>query len=171
MQFEKNTDSNKTSVYNDLLFCSCLHFSCAEPPSRLVSSLSRPANLVSYLISWLSLKRNNCSRTMHLLEVLHIRQQHDTNRNKNTPNVKERAKEKLCRVFGKHLRAFWYRSFSQKLANRKTEASSINAQCLFQNILCKRFQQEAISNALIFFQYEHFTSHIHKFSNFFCFII
>lgn len=44
------------------------------------------------ILSRLSLGRNNCSRTMHLLEALHVRQQHDANRNKNVAKCRRTRK-------------------------------------------------------------------------------
>jgi len=147
MQFEKNTDSNKRSVYSDLLFVRVSIFRVQNrPPALFLPPLPltpRKSRILSYI--WLSLKRNNCSRTMHLLEVLHIRQQHDTNRNKNTLTVKER-KRKLSRVFGKHLRASWYRSFSQKLANRKT----VKLPRLMHNVFFKTFDASDFTKQELF---------------------
>jgi len=89
------------------------------------------------ILSRLSLERNNCSRTMHLLEALHVRQQHDANRNKNAAKRRRARRREKGRnslsVFDKHLCASWYRSFSQKLSNRKT----VRLPWLMRNIFFK----------------------------------
>lgn len=71
---------------------------------------------------------------MHFLEVLHIRQQHDANRNKNMAKRERERERKTLR----HLRQTFARFLIQKFFSKACESqdskvSLINA-CLFQNI-------------------------------------
>lgn len=150
MQFKENTDSNKRSVYSDPLLAR-ISISRVQPPSYPSFTLSRPCKIPYPILSRLSLERNNCSRTMHLLEALHVRQ-HDANRNKNaakrrrTKKRKREGREKEGEREGAreretfpHLRQTFVRLliqefFSEAFESQDSEVSLIDAPCLFQNI-------------------------------------
>lgn len=138
-------------------------FLVRDPPSHPISPVFRPlASLqIPYpILSRLSLERNNCSRTMHLLEALHVHQQHDANRNKNAAKRRRaRAREKE-RDFP-HLRQTFARLliqefFSEVFELQYSEVSLIDVQYLFQNIWRKRrnrrlFQTCRASSSSFFF--------------------
>lgn len=128
----RKTDSNKRSVLQRPTSCSYLYFSyatypLAHPLTPSFALSSAFANLPYPILSWLSLRRNNCSRTMHLLEALHVRQQHDANRNKNVAKREgEKQKRKkiprarLRQTFARFLiQEFFSKAFSRRNARQR----------------------------------------------------